>query len=79
MTTPGPPKRKSLQTDAGPFQHRKEGCRGHRREQPLFQLEDQDEMAGLFKLIMDSLENPGKVKGKKLKILGDISSGPWAR
>jgi serine/threonine protein kinase len=40
-----------------------------------FSSKTRDEMAGLFKLIMDSLENPGKVKGKKLKILGDISSG----
>lgn len=40
-----------------------------------FSSKTRDEMAGLFKLIMDSLENPGQVKGKKLKILGDISSG----
>ncbi|MBI5249326.1 MAG: protein kinase [Desulfomonile tiedjei] len=40
-----------------------------------FSSKTRDEMAGLFKLIMDSLENPGQVRGKKLKILGDISSG----
>lgn len=34
-----------------------------------------DEMTGLLKLIMQSLENPEKVKGKKVKVLGDISSG----
>jgi hypothetical protein len=34
-----------------------------------------EEMASLIRLIMGSLTNPGKVKGKKLKVLGDISSG----
>jgi hypothetical protein len=40
-----------------------------------FSSKTQDEMAGLVKLIMDSLYDPGRVKGKRVKILGDISSG----
>lgn len=38
-----------------------------------------EEMAGLVKLLMDSLYNPAKVKGKKVKVLGDISSGAMGK
>ncbi len=40
-----------------------------------FSTKTREEMAGLIRLIMGSLANPGKVRGKKLKVLGDISSG----
>jgi len=36
-------------------------------------------MAGLVRLIMDSLHEPAKVKGKKVKVLGDISSGAMGK
>jgi hypothetical protein len=40
-----------------------------------FSTKTREEMAGLIRLIMGSLANPEKVKGKKVKVLGDISSG----
>jgi hypothetical protein len=44
-----------------------------------FSTKTQEEMAGLLKLIMSSLTNPAKVKGKKVKVLGDISSGAMGK
>lgn len=44
-----------------------------------FSTKTRDEMAGLLKLIMSSLTDPSKVKGKKLKVLGDISSGAMGK
>jgi len=44
-----------------------------------FSTKTKEEMAGLIKLIMDSLADPARVKGKKLKILGDISSGAMGK
>ncbi len=44
-----------------------------------FSSKTREEMAGLLKLVMDSLENPGKVKGEKVKVLGDISSGAMGK
>ncbi len=44
-----------------------------------FSSKTREEMAGLLKLVMDSLENPDKVKGKKVKVLGDISSGAMGK
>ncbi|HMK34383.1 MAG TPA: protein kinase [Desulfomonilaceae bacterium] len=44
-----------------------------------FSSKTRDEMSGLLKLIMDSLENPKKVVGKKVKVLGDISSGAMGK
>ncbi len=44
-----------------------------------FSTKTRDEMSGLIKLIMDSLADPGKVRGKKVKILGDISSGAMGK
>lgn len=44
-----------------------------------FSSKTREEMAGLLKLVMDSLDNPDKVKGKKVKVLGDISSGAMGK
>lgn len=44
-----------------------------------FSTKTRDEMAGLIKLIVDSLADPGKVRGRKLKVLGDISSGAMGK
>ncbi len=44
-----------------------------------FSSKTRDEMSGLLKLIMDSLADPGKVTGKKVKVLGDISSGAMGK
>lgn len=44
-----------------------------------FSSKTRDEMTGLLKLIMDSLDNPEKVTGKKVKVLGDISSGAMGK
>ncbi|MBI4962172.1 MAG: protein kinase [Desulfomonile tiedjei] len=44
-----------------------------------FSSKTREEMAGLVKLIMDSLYDPAKVKGKKVKVLGDISSGAMGK
>jgi len=44
-----------------------------------FSSKTRDQMADLIKLIVDSLADPGKVKGKKVKVLGDISSGAMGK
>jgi Protein kinase domain len=44
-----------------------------------FSSKTREEMAGLLKLVMNSLENPDKVKGKQVKVLGDISSGAMGK
>jgi hypothetical protein len=44
-----------------------------------YSTKTREEMAGLIKLIVDSLSDPAKVKGKKLKLLGDISSGAMGK
>lgn len=44
-----------------------------------FSSKTTDEMSALIKLIMDSLHNPGKVSGRKVKVLGDISSGAMGK
>jgi len=44
-----------------------------------FSSKTREEMAGLVRLIMDSLHEPAKVKGKKVKVLGDISSGAMGK
>jgi hypothetical protein len=44
-----------------------------------FSTKTRDEMAGLLKLIMSSLTDPSKVKGRKVKVLGDISSGAMGK
>jgi hypothetical protein len=38
-----------------------------------------EEISELLKLIIDSLANPTNVKGKKVKVLGDISSGAMGK
>lgn len=38
-----------------------------------------EEMAGLVKLLMESLYDPTRVRGKKVKVLGDISSGAMGK
>ncbi len=40
-----------------------------------FSSKTQDEMAGIIGLIQKSLENPSRIKGQKVKVLGEISSG----
>jgi len=45
----------------------------------FFSSKTREEMASLIKLIMDSLADPGKVRGKKVKVLGDISSGAMGK
>jgi len=45
----------------------------------FFSSKTREEMSGLIKLILDSLENPDRVKGAKVKILGDISSGAMGK
>jgi hypothetical protein len=44
-----------------------------------FSSKTREEMSGLLKLIMDSLADPKKVTGKKVKVLGDISSGAMGK
>ncbi len=44
-----------------------------------FSSKTREEMSGLLKLLMDSLANPTTVKGKKVKVLGDISSGAMGK
>jgi hypothetical protein len=44
-----------------------------------FSSKTREEMTGLLKLVMDSLDNPDRVKGKKVKVLGDISSGAMGK
>ena len=44
-----------------------------------YSTKTRDEMSGIIKLIVDSLADPGKVKGRKLKVLGDISSGAMGK
>ncbi|MDQ7782592.1 MAG: protein kinase [Desulfomonilaceae bacterium] len=44
-----------------------------------YSTKTRDEMAGLIKLIVESLAEPGKVRGRKLKVLGDISSGAMGK
>jgi hypothetical protein len=44
-------------------------------EGSFFSSKTQDEMAGIIGLIQKSLENPERIKGAKVKVLGDISSG----
>jgi hypothetical protein len=45
----------------------------------FFSSKTREEMSGLIKLILDSLENPDRVQGAKVKILGDISSGAMGK
>jgi hypothetical protein len=40
-----------------------------------FSSKTREEMGGILKLIMESLNNPSQIRGQRLKILGDISSG----
>ncbi len=42
---------------------------------PAYSSKTKEEMAALVKLIVDSLENPASVRGEKVKVLGEISSG----
>ncbi len=44
-----------------------------------FSSKTTDEMSALIKLIVASLSNPEKVSGKKVKVLGDISSGAMGK
>ncbi len=44
-----------------------------------FSSKTTEEMSALIKLIMDSLYDPAKVSGKKVKVLGDISSGAMGK
>ena len=44
-----------------------------------FSSKTTDEMAALIKLIVGSLSDPGKISGKKVKVLGDISSGAMGK
>ena len=44
-----------------------------------FSSKTTDEMSALIKLIVGSLSEPGKVSGKKVKVLGDISSGAMGK
>jgi len=41
----------------------------------FYSSKTREEMSALVRLILDSLENPNKVRGTKVKVLGDISSG----
>ncbi len=45
----------------------------------LFSTKTRDEMASLIEMISHSLQNPERVRGKKVKILGDISSGAMGK
>jgi len=45
----------------------------------FFSSKTRDEMAGLIKLIMESLEDPKRVSRGKVKVLGDISSGAMGK
>lgn len=53
----------------------KEAARALEQSGRGFSSKTREEMAALVKLIMDSLQEPARLKGKKVKILGDISSG----
>ncbi len=44
-----------------------------------YSTKTRDEMSGLIKLIVESLADPGRVRGRKLKVLGDISSGAMGK
>ncbi len=44
-----------------------------------FSSKTTDEMAALIRLIVGSLSDPGKISGKKVKVLGDISSGAMGK
>lgn len=44
-----------------------------------FSTKTREEMAGLMKLIVDSLADPSRVRGKKVKVLGNISSGAMGK
>lgn len=44
-----------------------------------FSTKTREEMSGLITLIMDSLADPRRVRGKKVKVLGDISSGAMGK
>ncbi len=44
-----------------------------------FSSKTREEMSDLLRLIMNSLAEPGKIAGKKVKILGDISSGAMGK
>ena len=44
-----------------------------------FSSKTTDEMTALIKLIVGSLSDPAKVSGKKVKVLGDISSGAMGK
>jgi hypothetical protein len=50
-----------------------------RESSQSFSSKTRDEMAEIIKLLMDSLESPDKVKGKHVKILGDISAGAMGK
>lgn len=45
----------------------------------FFSSKTRDEMAGLIKLIMESLQDPQRVGRGKVKVLGDISSGAMGK
>ncbi|MFC1835368.1 serine/threonine protein kinase [Thermodesulfobacteriota bacterium] len=45
----------------------------------FFSTKTQDEMSDLVRLILESLNNPEKVRGEKVKVLGDISSGAMGK
>lgn len=45
----------------------------------LFSTKTQEEMSALIQMISQSLQNPEKVRGKQVKILGDISSGAMGK
>jgi serine/threonine-protein kinase len=45
----------------------------------FYSSKTREEMSSIIKLVMDSLENPEKVKGSKVKVLGDISSGAMGK
>ena len=53
----------------------KEAARAIEQSGLGFSSKTREEMAALVKLLMDSLQEPTRLKGKKVKILGDISSG----
>ncbi len=38
-----------------------------------------DEMSNIIRLIVESLENPDKIRGAKVKVLGDISTGAMGK
>ncbi|MFH0825930.1 MAG: protein kinase, partial [Pseudomonadota bacterium] len=44
-----------------------------------FSSKTREQMAGIVKLIINSLENPRQVRGEKVKVLGDISAGAMGK